>query len=268
VIAATYIINLASSTERWRTMQPLLDVTGLPNRIRFDAVDGRALGEEGIRAMQEAGRLSTDLSRFDEKTRAGEIGCALSHAGVLADIVRNEWPAAMIFEDDIVLDGDPGVWRKRYNKAFADLPRDWEVWYLYRCFDIEHRTVRITPRTLIPWTPQGGAAYAVTLEGARKMLAALEPVASAVDRIYMDLVKTRQLKAFASSPMLIRPGFHPSVINSDGSRKWVENGVNQPPEYWPDEDFGWLGETIPRKKPAGLLKRIADGARQIMGRAA
>ena len=246
MIAATYVINLADSTTRWRDMQPLLAAMGAPSPVRFDAVDGAALGAQGVAAMQTAGRLSSDLSAFDAGCLPGEIGCALSHAGVLADIVEKQLPAAMILEDDIELAGSARTWPGRFHDALADLPPTWELWYLYRCFDIEHRVERLSPRTVIPWTPQGGAAYVVTLEGARKLLAALTPVSSAVDRVYQQLVRARTIEAFAASPLLILPGSHPSIINRDNpSKKWVSKGVNRPPEYWPKAYLAHLGEAPP-----------------------
>ncbi len=246
MIAATYVINLAASTERWRGMQPLLAAMGAPSPIRFDAVDGAGLGTEGLAALQAAGRLSSDLGGFDAGCLPGEIGCALSHAGVLADIVARQLPTAMILEDDIELAGSARTWPGRFRQAFADLPPGWELWYLYRCFDIEHRVERLSPRTVIPWTPQGGAAYAVSLEGARRLLAALTPVASAVDRAYDQLVRTRTINVYAASPLLIRPGSHPSIINCDNpSKKWVSKGVNRPPEYWPRAYLAHLGEIAP-----------------------
>jgi glycosyltransferase involved in cell wall biosynthesis/GR25 family glycosyltransferase involved in LPS biosynthesis len=242
-IAATYVINLAQSTQRWQDMQRLLATMGAPEPIRFEAVDGRALGAAGMAALQDAGRLSRDLDGFDARCAPGEIGCALSHAGVLADIVARDLPAALILEDDIELAGAAPTWRNRFKRAFADLPPSWELWYLYRCFDIAHRAQRITARTVVPWRPQGAAAYAVTQAGARKLLAALAPVANAVDRVYEDVVRERRIEAYAASPLLILPGSHPSIINSGNPTKgWVRRGVNRPPEYWPEKFLEYLGE--------------------------
>jgi GR25 family glycosyltransferase involved in LPS biosynthesis len=260
MIANAYVINLAASTARWRDMQPLLDVIGVTNRLRFDAFDGAALGLAGLRAT---GQLADDISGFDVKCQLGEIGCALSHRGVLAEIVRRDLPAALILEDDIALGAAAAHWPERFRRAFADLPHDWELWYLYRCFDIEHRVRRLSPRTVVPWTPQGGAAYAVTQAGARKLLAALTPLTSAVDRIYAALVQARDIKAYAASPLLIRPGSHPSVINRDNPAKnWVKNGVNQPPEYWPDAYLAHLGEALP---PRSAWQRAAARLRHFGG---
>jgi GR25 family glycosyltransferase involved in LPS biosynthesis len=246
VIAEVHIINLSASTERWRTLQPLIRAMRLPEPVRFEAIDGRALGEAGIAALQREGRLADDLGGFAPACMAGEIGCVLSHIGVLADIVQRQVPSALILEDDILLKGAAWTWPARFRRAFADLPADWELWFLYRCLDVEHRVERLTRRIVVPWTPQGGAAYAVTLAGARKLLAASTPATTAVDRIYQQLVRTRQIRAYAASPLLILPGTHPSVINRDNrTREWVEDGINRPPEYWPRTHLAHLGEVPP-----------------------
>lgn len=247
---ATYVINLDRSTERWNHIQQVVRTAGMPNLIRFPGVDGEALTDETVASMQQRGILASDLSSFDRGSRAGEIGCALSHALVLDDVIEKRWRSALILEDDIDLAGDPASWRARFEAGYRDLPESWEVWYLYRCFDIEHRVRRISPRTVIPWTPQGGAGYAVTAAGARIFRAAMTPVGNAVDRTCMNVVKTRKINAFAASPLLIDPGTQPSAINRDNpGREWVVDGVNRPPEYWPETHLAHLGE-VPPPSPA------------------
>lgn len=241
-------------------------MAGLTNVIRFSAVDGRALGAHGMEALQQRGVLSTDLSRFSAGCFEGEIGCVVSHALVLEDIMKQGWRSALVLEDDVELAGDPATWRARFQAAARDLPRDWEAWYLYRCFDIEHRVRRLSPRTVVPWVPQGGAAYALSARGAAIFLDALRPVANAVDRVYMEVVKSRAIKAFAASPLLIDPGVQPSVINLNNlSKEWVENGVNRPPEYWPVTHLAHLGESLP-VPPAPLHTQALRAGRRVLGR--
>lgn len=263
---ATYVINLDRSVDRWAHAQRITALAGLPNVIRFSAVDGRALGAEGMEALQRRGVLSTDLSRFSAGCFEGEIGCAVSHALVLQDILDRGWRSALVLEDDVELSGDPATWRGRFQAAYRDLPRDWEAWYLYRCFDIEHRVRRLSPRTVVPWVPQGGAAYALSASGAATFHRALVPVSNAVDRVYMDVVKSRAIKAFAASPLLIDPGVQPSVINlNNPSKEWVENGVNRPPEYWPVTHLAHLGESLP-ETPRPLSSRLWETGVRTLGR--
>lgn len=263
---ATYVINLDRSADRWAHAQRITALAGLPNVIRFSAVDGRALGADGMEALQRRGVLSTDLSRFSEGCFDGEIGCAVSHALVLQDILDRGWRTALVLEDDVELSGDASTWRARFEAAGRDLPRDWEAWYLYRCFDIEHRVRRLSPRTVVPWVPQGGAAYALSASGAAIFHRALVPVNNAVDRVYMDVVKSRAIKAFAASPLLIDPGVQPSVINlNNPSKEWVENGVNRPPEYWPVTHLAHLGESLP-DTPQPLSSRLWETGVRTLGR--
>jgi GR25 family glycosyltransferase involved in LPS biosynthesis len=274
VFDATYVISLDRSPERWASAQRETARAGLPNVMRYRGVDGTALDAEAIAALQAEGALGSDLSSFHEQARLGEIGCGLSHAGVLREIVARQWRSALILEDDVVLAGDAESWATRAREAFADLPHDWDVFYLYRCFDIEHRVTRLSARVVRPYVPQGGAAYAVSAAGAARMSAALTPLTRAVDATYMELVRTRQLNAFAASPLLIDPGQHPSLINRDvADRGWVVNGINRPPEYWPPQFLAHLGEEEPsrsllekwlragRRSAARVIERMrSDGA--------
>ena len=240
MVSATYVINLERSQERWRDMQPILARMGVANVVRFTGVDGDRLD---IEAAQREGRLPADLGSFDPHCRRGEIGCALSHAAVLWDIVEKRYETAMILEDDVELTGLPLTWRGRARRAFNDLPPEWDIWFLYRCFDIRARVERRTRRTIKPFSPQGCAAYAVTIAGARKLLSHLQPPATAIDRVISPLVKSGYLNAYAASPQLIQPSRHPSLINAGNrNKRWVRNGVNRPPEYWPSFYLAHLGE--------------------------
>lgn len=236
--SAVYVINLHRSPERWESARRQLSRVGIDDPVRWNAVDGEALSEEEIGRLQSEGKLAADLSGFEPRAMRGEIGCALSHASLLEEIVRRGHATALVLEDDVTIEGDPEEWPERFAAAFADLPRRWEVWFLFRCLDVLKRARRISPRTVIPWTPLCAAAYAMTGEGARKLLAAARPAGKAIDKIYVeDVVRRRRVRAFAASPPLLLPGDHPSIINAGFPEKgFVEEGVNHPPEFWP-EDF-------------------------------
>jgi len=254
---AVFVINLDRSADRWQSLQPVLGHMGFPAKTtRFSAFDGATLD---IPSLQRQGLVFGDLAGFTPSILAGELGCALSHAAVIGEIVERRIPTALILEDDIALAGRPGTWRQRAERVFSRLPAGWELWFLYRCFDVRNRAERVATGLVRPWTPQGCAAYAVTLSGAQKLLTALRPLSSAVDRVIAPLVRDRQISAFAASPQLILPGSHPSIINAGASRKWVRNGVNRPPEYWPSRYLNALGEpqeSWPRRVWEAILFRI------------
>jgi GR25 family glycosyltransferase involved in LPS biosynthesis len=268
IFDATYVINLDRSPDRWAHIQRVAVRAGLTNVVRVSGVDGALLDDAAIAALQRDGALASDLSRFSAAAQRLEIGCAISHARALAEFVASGLRTALILEDDVDLVGDTASWGLRLAAARADLAESWDVWYLYRCFDIRHRVRRLTARTVIPYTPQGGAAYAVTARGAATLLAALSPIARPVDNVYMDLVRSRALSAFAASPMLIDPGHLPSLINErNPARAWVANGVNRPPEYWPERQLAHLGERAPWTSWPGRIWRRVESlfAREATG---
>jgi GR25 family glycosyltransferase involved in LPS biosynthesis len=234
---AVYVINLEACAERWASARRQVVAAGLPDPVRWDAIDGGKLSDEDLRNLQREGRVSADLSAFDPRALRGELACALSHVAALEDILARGIRRALILEDDFAIEGEPGPWRERATAAYEDLPEGWEIWFLYRCFDVQRRVRRLSPRTVVPFTPLGAMAYAVTSAGARILLEAARPVGKAIDRVYVeDVVRKRRIRAFAASPPLVVPGDHPSIINAENPEKqWVEGGVNRPPEYWPDQ---------------------------------
>jgi glycosyl transferase, family 25 len=88
-----FLINLDRSPERLAFMQSQADRIGLAFE-RFPAVDGRNLPQH-LRPQFPASRLAP-----------GEIGCYASHLLLYERIVREEWPYAMIVEDDVQLSPD------------------------------------------------------------------------------------------------------------------------------------------------------------------
>jgi GR25 family glycosyltransferase involved in LPS biosynthesis len=231
--SATYVINLRESAARWEGMTDVLRHTGLPHVVRWDAIDGRELDGNCLRTLQSIGVLAEDLSKFTPNAIKEEIGCALSHLGVLTDILRKGWRSALILEDDVVPTGSDADWRQRFARAYADLPRAWEVWFLYRCLDREDHTKRRTPRTLVPYLPYGAAAYAVSRRGAEKLARAALPLYQPIDCIVAEnLVRERRIRAYAASPRLFQPGNHKSIINANNPEKdFMVNGVSHPPEF-------------------------------------
>jgi GR25 family glycosyltransferase involved in LPS biosynthesis len=231
--AATYVINLRDSTARWEAMTEVLQRTRLPHVIRWAAIDGRRLDDDCVRTLQSIGTLAEDLSKFTPNAVKEEIGCALSHLGVLTDIVRRGLRSALILEDDVVPTGSDDDWHRRFARAYADLPRAWDVWFLYRCLDRKDQTKRRTPRTLVPYLPYGAAAYAVSRCGAEKLSRAALPLYQPIDCIVAeDLVREGRISAYAASPRLFQPGNHKSIINANNPEKdFMVDGVSHPPEF-------------------------------------
>jgi len=209
--------------------------------------------------------LDPDLHEFDSQALSREIACAMSHAQVLSDIVKKGYTRCLILEDDIVIAGNPNTWGTRIAAAFEDLPEEWDMWYLFRCFDVKKRVRRLSPRTVVPYTPLSGSAYVVSLEGAKKLLSIVYPINKPIDRIYVeDAVQKGRVNVYAASPCLIVPGMHVSIINADNhKKKWVDNGVNRPPEFWPRKYRESQGHLF-IYQPGKYLIGVADDAGAIL----
>jgi glycosyl transferase family 25 len=93
----TFVINLLGEEARRKFMRGQLESLGIDYEF-FDAV----LGSDRISDPQwyddSAARVLEDRS-----LRHGEVGCAISHSLVYAEIVRRGLPCALILEDDAIL---------------------------------------------------------------------------------------------------------------------------------------------------------------------
>ena len=86
------VINLKRRADRWAAWTKEAERVGITNYTRWEAVDGSRL------------TLTTDIQNLfrnnDFNMRKGVVGCALSHMNIWLNIVENNVPALIIFEDD------------------------------------------------------------------------------------------------------------------------------------------------------------------------
>jgi len=241
-----FVINLRESDDRWRHAEAVLSSIGVARPTRVDAVDGRSLGEEGLKRLQDGGTIAKDISGFRARRRLPEIGCAASHVAALREVVERRLPRALIFEDDVDLPCAPAEWTARMKRAVEGLPESWQLWYLYRDLDVEHRVRRLSESTVIPWNPKGTSAYAVTLAGAELLLGAVLPVGVPIDRAFVGAIRSSNIEVYASSPALFSAGALPSVINrrtAPGGN--MRAGSHLHPEYQSRWRAAWSGNPPP-----------------------
>lgn len=96
----TYIINLASSTDRKTRMDGLMKNSCFPEHEFIEAVDGRKMDEQELDRKFDRKRFRKLYTR---DVRPGEIGCTLSHQKCYRKIVEENEKCALILEDDIVI---------------------------------------------------------------------------------------------------------------------------------------------------------------------
>jgi glycosyl transferase family 25 len=222
-----FVVTLARARDRQARLRERL--AGLPFEFLegFDKahLDPAALAREGLFDPAAARRVD----RFGRDMGMGQLGCSLSHRKIYEDTVRNGWKRVLVFEDDAVprLDDLP-----RAEAALAELPPDWELVYLgYENFEqvtlrdrlkqalyvpmaaarllkwTPAQVLRFHPRPFSPHLKVAGLhhcthAYAISLEGARKLLEAQTPVAWVADQLLIHLVLSARLRAFLTEPQL------------------------------------------------------------------
>jgi glycosyl transferase family 25 len=167
--------------------------------------------------------------RHSREMNLGEIGCALSHRRIYEAAVRSGWSRTVVLEDDVVpRPADLPL----LPAALGQLPAGWDLCYLGylgndrpSAWDRAKRAayVALAPLRLVRWrtgealrllptpfSPQlrrAGLhacthAYAVSLEGARKLLAAQTPVSLRADWLFSSLILRGRLSAFVAEPRL------------------------------------------------------------------
>jgi glycosyl transferase, family 25 len=172
-------------------------------------------------------QMAQKLQRQGKALNLGEIACSLSHRMVYEEMLKHNWQKVLILEDDIL---------PLYTNlaqlpiALNELPEDWELVYLGY---LKHENVtaalkrkqiwyKILSRFgLMKWTykmvtnllpkpysshlKKAGFhdcthAYALTLQAAKKLLAAQTPVVYRADDLLSSTIMKGELEAFVTEP--------------------------------------------------------------------
>lgn len=220
-----YVISLKRSVKRHRLLQKNLD--GLQYSL-FWGADGKEIDIEKLMADKlfhpGISRLlnKRDGKRIDNMTPS-KIGCALSKNMVYKDILKNNFQNALILEDDVLFDVEK---YERLKRSLAEVPDNWDLLFLgywshtnpvplkekikmsvlinlskllikYDTNDIYNRYPRHYSDHLDKSGRHFGShAYAVSNEGAKKILKYSDPVTQFGDNILGELCNYEWLNAY------------------------------------------------------------------------
>jgi glycosyl transferase family 25 len=161
-----FVINLDRSPERLAFMRAQADRIGL----KFERVSGI----DGARALPQwlSSRFLSETGEIRSRMSSGEVGCYASHLVTFAAMIERKIKAAVVLEDDVTLDAD---FLRAAQAAIAAAPEGWDCIHLSTrfknpCFPVadlegQRKLVRFSRM------PAGSAAYAISFEGASKLLA-------------------------------------------------------------------------------------------------
>lgn len=180
-----YVLNLKRDAHRKETVTKEMKYHDLQDVVEFiEAVDGLRLRKKDVegklsRTMQWVGHPSVQ-------------GCALSHLSIWQRMVDNQIPAAMIMEDDVVLER---FFKTKVQKAIEELPCHADVlyvgalmtndqealpWYIDMFRSIlqigrSRQLCHLSASTIYqPQLALGTHCYYLTLKGAKKLLTHLK----------------------------------------------------------------------------------------------
>ena len=167
------------------------------------------------------------LQRQGKALNLGEIACSLSHRNLYAAMIENGWQKILILEDDVL----PIVENMdEISAALEELPEDWELVYFgylkhekvtaglkakqffYKIFSSlglmawSYKMVNnLLPKPYCTHLKKAGFhdcthAYAITLQGAKKLLAAQTPVVYRADDLLSSTIMKGELNAFVTEP--------------------------------------------------------------------
>lgn len=235
------VVSVPRFTDRHEKLKQNLD--GLPFEF-FWGADKLQLKYEEVKADGTYDeQKAKKLQRQGKALNLGEIACSLSHRNLYAAMIENGWKKLLILEDDVL----PVI--ESMNElpaALEELPEDWELVYLGY---LKHEKVTaglkvkqffykiLSAVGLMAWTykmvtnllpkrysthlKKAGFhdcthAYAVSLEGAKKLLAAQTPVVYRADDLLSATIMKGELKAFVTQPKFFdQEIFHNAAITSE-----------------------------------------------------
>lgn len=98
-----WCINLAKRPDRWAFTQELLQLRGVPEVHRYEAVDGDLIDTDNPELLTARARWEMDKPRENDVQigSRGAIGCFLSHLALWNVMIQKNISVALIFEDDV-----------------------------------------------------------------------------------------------------------------------------------------------------------------------
>lgn len=201
-----FVINLDRDADRLAAMRPQLEGQGIAFE-RFPAILGASLGPD------ERRRVHPDdyFWLYRRHSTPGEIGCTLSHWGVMREIVARGLPGAIVMEDDVTLASDfAAVLRAVPNLGFDVVKLEGLPWmgpYYQR------KRGALGARTLyLPRFPAvGAAAYYVSNRAAQIFHDVIVPIAEPVDHTIGDYA----LHDFTFAELFPYPALQPPLVTAN-----------------------------------------------------
>jgi GR25 family glycosyltransferase involved in LPS biosynthesis len=234
-IRAFYLITIERSKEKRsenieaiksfikETYDKELNISGVDGGLlKQDEITDRVL--EGI--IEPTHHPDTDLSlkdagklvRMNEFTyrkpfmNSSEIGCFLSHYNIWKDILNNEIPYTIIFEDDAKL--DTKIFAKELEKIMNNAPENFDIISLYKHEgQVTRKFINYNELFYLTDTKVWGtSAYIITLNAVKELMENIIPIKYPVDYSMYKYFSSKKT-GYLIKERIIKPYDNISVIS-------------------------------------------------------
>jgi glycosyl transferase, family 25 len=238
-----YVLTIPAAVERQKEFAKVM------NGLRFSFFNGVEQKKLDVKQLSQSGEYDEKRAkknqRYEKSMTSGELACAIGHRNIYQDIVANNVKRALIFEDD--------AFPLRENiqlipEMFSTLPEDWNIIFFdynknekrvplkRTVYHVQHflgflkwdHTVikNLFPREVNKhWKTSGhhdfSDAYAITNEGARKLLEMQTPVSFVADNLLANAATKEHLKGYIAVPKLF-------AQRSAGEFKSIDTLIEKP----------------------------------------
>lgn len=188
------------------------------NPIYFKAIDKNNLNYE------ELIKNNIVSKEYYKNENNGRIACHMSHISILKNFINSNKKNCFIFEDDI---RQIDIKYEDFNKIIKDsldkVPNDWDIIKLGRCWDSCDRSIKISDNLYRVFNPKCRHAYAVSKNGAKKIINNTIPMTNNGDNMIAKLISDGYIICYAISPVIFNQ-------NREKLGSNLNNSVKSPPE--------------------------------------
>lgn len=222
-----YVLSLPRLTDRIEHVKKELE------GLKFEIFWGVDKNEISLQELIDQKIFNKEQFKSFYKSPAeihiGMLCCSLGHVNIYKDIIKNNYKRVLILEDDCLLLKENIA---MIPQIHSELPSDWELFYLgyekneeygfkqklkrfvYRLLKT-HAKLHISRKMFKYYYPKYVSqhiaiagfhdcthAYAVTLEGAKKLLTKQTPVYLNADNLLSFMVTNKKIKGYICRPKL------------------------------------------------------------------
>jgi len=173
-----FCINLDRRKDRWRMCQEEFQKHKIYDVKRISAVDGR------------------DIKKDTSEKHKARMGCSLSHANVLEEMIKQKWNTILVLEDDITFVDN---FSEVFSESVSLIP-EFDMLY-FGGVDRKHPEKINGTISKVTCTATTGS-YAISLPFAEKILPEIKKLNKPIDDLYIEHQK--KIRCYIFKPHLIK----------------------------------------------------------------